>query len=121
MGVDDHGSNSSTLHLYWWIRNFSVPLEFLPSHAEVVKYKSSQWVNGSWIDQTEYLFSNLKAYTTYNLTVYVRVKGQKDAYPPAKYVLATTGEGGEFKIHRIKTPKAPLSGMIFKSNQKQPS
>ena len=99
MGVDDHGSNSSTLHLYWWIRNFSVPLEFLPSYAEVINHKNGEWFNGSWIEQTEYLFSNLKAFTTYNLTVYVKVKGQNQTYPPAKYVTATTGEGGKLEVY----------------------
>lgn len=96
MGVDDHGSNSSALHLYWWIRNSSEPLEFLPSYAEVFNGKNVSWINTTWIDRYGYLFSNLKPYTVYNLTVYVRVKGQKQVYPPAKYVTATTGEGGEY-------------------------
>jgi len=93
MAVDDHGTNSSALHLYWWIRNFSEPLEFLPSYAEVVNGKSFSWTNTTWIDHSEYLFSKLKPYTVYNLTVYVRVKNQKEVYPPVKYVTAKTGEG----------------------------
>ncbi|GFG37795.1 hypothetical protein Cfor_11613, partial [Coptotermes formosanus] len=93
MGVDDHGTNSSALHLYWWIRNFSEPLEFLPSYAEVFNEKSVSWANTTWIDHYEYLFSNLKPYTVYNLTVYVRAKNQKEVYPPVKYVTARTGEG----------------------------
>lgn len=96
MGVDDHGTNSSALHLYWWIRNFSEPLEFLPSYAEVLNGKSNVWKNTSWIDHSEYLFSKLKPYTVYNLTVYVRVKNQEEVFPPVKYVTARTGEGGEY-------------------------
>jgi hypothetical protein len=96
MGVDDHGTNSSTLHLYWWIRNYSEPLEFLPSYAEVVNEKSVRWANATWVDYYEYLFTNLKPYTLYNLTVYVRVKNHKEVYPPVKYVTARTGEGGEY-------------------------
>jgi hypothetical protein len=96
MGVDDHGSNSSVLHLYWWIRNSSVPLEFLPSYAEVFNQKNCKWTNTTWIDHTEYLFSNLKPFTVYNLTVYVRMKDHEQVYPPLKYVTARTGEGGEY-------------------------
>lgn len=92
MEVDHHGSNSSALLLYWWIRNFS-ELEFLPSYAEVLNGKSVGWTNTSWIDRSEYLFSKLKPYTVYNLTVYVRVKNQTERYPPLKYVTATTDEG----------------------------
>lgn len=93
MGVDDHGSNSSTLHLYWWIwvHNTSTPLEFMPSYAEVSNHKSVNWKNTTWTDHYDYLFTNLKPYTMYNVTVYVRTKGQE--YPPAKYVTAITGEG----------------------------
>lgn len=96
MGVDDHGTNSSALHLYWWIRNVTEPLEFLPSYAEVLNTKSVSWTNTSWIDRFEYLFSRLKPYTVYNLTVYVRAKNQKEVYPPVKYVTAKTDEGGEY-------------------------
>jgi len=96
MGVDDHGTNSSALHLYWWIHNSSEPLEFLPSYAEVLNGKSFNWTNTTWIDHSEYLFCNLKPYTLYNLTVYVRVKNQKEGYTPVKYVTASTGEGGEY-------------------------
>jgi len=94
MGVDDHGTNSSVLHLYWWIHNVSEPLEFLPSYAEVNR-TSVIWTNTTWIDRSEYVFSKLRPYTLYNLTVYVKVKNQTVAYPPGKYVTATTGEGGE--------------------------
>jgi hypothetical protein len=96
MGVDDHGTNSSALHLYWWIHNFTEPLEFLPSCAEVRNGSNDTWINMTWIDRYEYLFSKLKPYTVYNLTVYVRVKNQKVEYPPVKYVTARTGEGGEY-------------------------
>jgi hypothetical protein len=96
MGVDDHGSNSSALYLYWWIRNFSEPLQFLPSYTEVFKQKNVKWINTTWTDHYEYLFSNLKPYTVYNLTVYVKVRGQKEVYPPAKYVTSITGEGGKY-------------------------
>jgi len=94
MGVDDHGTNSSALHLYWWIHNLSEPLEFLPSYAEV--RNRSSWTNTTWTDHSEYLFSKLRPYTDYNLTVYVRVKNQKEVFPPVKYVTARTGEGGEY-------------------------
>jgi len=96
MGVDDHGTSSSALHLYWWIHNVSEPLEFLPSYSEVHNGTSVTWTNTTWMDHSEYIFSKLKPYTVYNLTVYVRVKNQKEVYPPGKYVTARTGEGGEY-------------------------
>jgi len=93
MGVDDHGTNSSALHLYWWIRNLSETLEFLPSYAEVRNGSSFSWTNTTWTDHSEYLFSKLRPYTVYNLTVYVRVKNKEEVFPPVKYVTAQTGEG----------------------------
>lgn len=91
MGADEHGINESSLLLYWWI---PIPekdrLEFLPS---ISKMGENKWTNMTWIDYSEYRFNDLEPFTKYNMTVYVRVKGNKNAFPPAKYYVAMTGEG----------------------------
>lgn len=91
MGIEDLGRTDSSLRLYWWIatpRNES--LEFLPSISVAGENK---WRNDTWIGISEHVFENLDAYTKYNMTVYVRVKGTQEAFPPAKFFTATTKEG----------------------------
>ncbi|KAL6422754.1 hypothetical protein ACFW04_010753 [Cataglyphis niger] len=93
MGVDERSINDSTLFLYWWMPIPSnVTFEFLPSIARAIP--GAKWTNASeWIEDTEYQFNNLEACTKYNLTVYVKVKGQSKVFPPAKYLVVRTGEG----------------------------
>lgn len=81
-----------SLRLYWWIATpHEATLEFLPSISVV---GTNKWNNASsWIEVSEYTFENLKPYTEYNMTVYARIKGTQEAFPPAKYYTATTKEG----------------------------
>lgn len=90
MGVDERGINESSLLLYWWIPIPEKKLEFLPS---ISKSGENRWENKTWTEQTDYHFSHLEPFTKYNMTVYVRVKGSNTVFPPAKYHIATTGEG----------------------------
>lgn len=97
MGYDERLQDPNALLLYWWI---SVPkdvqLEYMPSISPVVppgRQQFPMWKNlTKWITQPDYRFTNLTADTQYNMTVYVRVSGTDMAFPPAKYVQATTGE-----------------------------
>ncbi|KAG7199404.1 hypothetical protein KM043_014034 [Ampulex compressa] len=93
MGVDERSVNMTSLFLYWWMPiPINVTFEFLPSIA--LAEPTAKWRNVSeWIDDTEYQFNNLEPYTRYNLTVYVRRKGQTTVYPPVKYLVVTTSEG----------------------------
>jgi len=93
MGVDERAINDSSLLFFWWMPIPSnVTFEFLPSIARAIP--GAKWTNASeWIEETEYQFNDLEPYTKYNLTVYVKVKGQSTAFPPAKYQIITTGEG----------------------------
>lgn len=93
MGVDERAVNDTSLFLFWWMPIPSnVTFEFLPSIARVTS--NVQWINNTkWIEDTEYQFNNLEPYTKYNLTVYVKVKGQNTVFPPAKYLVVMTGEG----------------------------
>ncbi|XP_023246072.1 sortilin-related receptor isoform X2 [Copidosoma floridanum] len=93
IGVDERSTNASSLFLFWWmpIPN-NVTFEFLPSIA--LAEPGAKWTNASkWIEDTEYQFTQLHPHTRYNLTVYVKVKGQPTVFPPARYLPVMTGEG----------------------------
>lgn len=91
MGIEDLGITDNSLRLYWWIASpRNATLEFLPSISAVGE---SKWRNDSWTENSEHVFENLEPYTSYNMTVYARIKGSKEVFPPAKYFLATTKEG----------------------------
>lgn len=93
MGVEEHSVNETSLRLFWWT---PVPgngtLEYLPSYS-IANSPHTQWFNASWTTEMEYQFTGLQPYTTYNMTVYVKIKGG-ETYQPAKFFSATTGEGG---------------------------
>lgn len=93
MGVDERTINNTSFYFYWWMPIPSnITFEFLPSIARAVP--GANWTNVTeWTEDTEHQFHGLDSYTRYNLTVYVRVKGQSTVFPPAKYVFAMTGEG----------------------------
>ncbi|XP_011882721.1 PREDICTED: sortilin-related receptor-like [Vollenhovia emeryi] len=107
MGVDERSVNDSSFILYWWMPIPSnVTFEFLPSFARAAP--GAKWANVSeWIEDTEYQFNNLEPYTKYNLTVYVKVKGQATVFPPAKYLVVMTGEG---------VPSAPWNVTVAQKN-----
>ncbi|XP_025152986.1 sortilin-related receptor isoform X2 [Harpegnathos saltator] len=93
MGVDERSINDTSFFLFWWMPiPANVTFEFLPSIARAVP--GATWTNATdWIEDTDYLFNNLDPYTRYNLTVYVKLKGQNTVFPPAKYLIVMTGEG----------------------------
>lgn len=93
MGVDERSMNATSFVFYWLmpVPN-NITFEFLPSIAYAIP--GANWTNASnWVADMEYQFNNLKPYTRYNITVYVRIKGQSTVFPPAKYFTVTTGEG----------------------------
>ncbi|XP_076656222.1 sortilin-related receptor isoform X2 [Halictus rubicundus] len=93
MGVDERSVSPTSLFLFWWMPVPSnVTFEFLPSIANVDP--PANWTNSSkWIEEMTYQFNGLKPYTHYKVTVYVRLKGQSTVFPPAKYLIVTTGKG----------------------------
>lgn len=52
-----------------------------------------QWKNDSWTTNTEHRFCNLKPFTAYNATVYVRPKNASRIDPPSNFLNVTTAEG----------------------------
>lgn len=104
ISVDQRSLNSTSFLIFWWIPlPTGVTLEYLPSI-----YYNNEWKNvTNWIAETEYRFTNLKPYTTYKVTTYVRVKGQSKITPPYIYYEIATTEG-------IPTP--PLNVSVIQQN-----
>ncbi|XP_058466286.1 sortilin-related receptor-like [Malaya genurostris] len=104
IGVDERSLNSTSFLIFWWIPlPQDVRFEFLPSI-----YYNGEWKNVSnWIDQTDYRFTNLKPYTLYNVTTYVRVKNQTKITPPYIYYEIATSEG---------IPSVPLNVSVVQIN-----
>lgn len=93
MSIQDHETTPNSLLLNWIAPTFSSSLEYLPSISEFRMPETC--INTTWTSKTNYKFTSLKPYTTYNLTVYVREENKPDViYPPAYFILATTSEGG---------------------------
>lgn len=104
IGVDERSLNSTSFLIFWWIPLPSdVKLEYLPSI-----YYNGEWKNVSnWITETDYRFTNLKPFTLYNVTTYVRVKGQTKITPPYIYYEIATSEG---------IPSIPLNVSVVQVN-----
>ncbi|XP_046384462.1 sortilin-related receptor-like isoform X2 [Ischnura elegans] len=91
IGVDPHSISPTSLLLFWWISTpKDTKFEFLPSYSVL---DSNKWVNHTeWISELEFKFDNLTPYTSYNMTVYVKVKDNDEVFPPASYARATTAQ-----------------------------
>lgn len=96
LGVDERSINSTSLLLFWWMPiPTNITYQFLPSIAKA-ESTGTKWINAtSWIEDNEYRFNNLEAYTPYNLTVYVRLKSHPalSEVPSLKYQFVKTSEG----------------------------
>lgn len=98
-GVEDSATNATSVKLFWWLPSSpNNQFQFLPAYRVATSPKAP-WVNTSWTTQTDYLYTGLKPYTAYNLTVYVRNVSTKETYPPGKFVTAFTKEAGLFIIY----------------------
>lgn len=119
MGVDDRSINSSSLLLYWTLQKLSkdVKLEYLPT-ISLSGSTDQVWTNHTnWIEKSEHRFTNLKPYTNYNMTVYVRVKKADKSdkksgsnaveVAPIRFVNATTAEG---------VPDSPRNIVVLQQN-----
>lgn len=91
IGVDERTLNATSFLIYWWIPiPANITFEYLPSI-----YVNGKWKNNTvWIEgQTDFRFSKLAPYTVYNVTVYVRIKNNKVAFPPHLFYEVATSEG----------------------------
>lgn len=93
IGVDERTVNETSFTITWWIPvPANTTFEFLPSISTI---EVNKWKNHTtWLTTPYHQFSNLKPFTNYNVTVYVRVKDNpNDIFIPYLYNNITTSEG----------------------------
>lgn len=93
IGVDERTINETSFIITWWIPVPSnTTFEFLPSISTI---GTDKWQNhSSWLTTPHHQFLNLKPFTNYNVTVYVRIKDvPNDIFIPYLYSNITTSEG----------------------------
>ncbi|XP_045481036.1 sortilin-related receptor-like isoform X2 [Harmonia axyridis] len=89
MGADE--KNATSVYFFWWMPLPSnISLDFMPS---ISKIDENKWLNMSWTNESQFVFNDLKPFTHYNMTVYVRNTNTSVIFPPAKFMQATTKEG----------------------------
>lgn len=98
--------NSSSFLVFWYMQGGdNKTFEYLPS---ISKAGNNKWANHTtWIEHTEFRFTNLTAFTTYNITVYVRIKGSQHVDTPYLSINVTTAEG---------MPKEPMNVNVTQLN-----
>lgn len=86
--------NATSFLIFWYMPvngAESQSFVYLPS---ITKANTNNWANNSeWIENTQHRFTSLIPFTTYNVTVYVRVKDSDHVDPPYLYINVTTAEG----------------------------
>lgn len=134
MFIEEQETTSNSLSLYW-LTPKNLSLEYLPSITETRAPETC--VNKTWISNTNFKFTSLKPFTSYNMTVFVR---QKDIpsiiFPPAFFILASTAEGGMYILIHLNTinifhyfilrnefnfivPSAPLNVIVKQVNAEE--
>lgn len=100
--------NATSFLVFWYTPKSSNDFrkfEYLPSISEA---NTNAWINHTgWSNDTQYRFSNLKPFTTYNVTVFARVEGSKSVDAPYLYINVTTDEG---------VPSPPLNVNVTQQN-----
>jgi sortilin-related receptor len=91
--VDERSLNATSFVIYWWI---AVPqnltFEYLPAISTNNTWKN----NTKWTESNEFRFTNLKPFTLYNVTIFVRAKGSDKVFPPYLFYEVVTNEGCEY-------------------------
>jgi len=90
--VDSKNSNSASVLVDIKISpSDSVKLEYLASYSVSGK---DAFINTTWTKETPIRICDLSAFSSYNLTFYVRVEGSQLVHPPALYTTITTKADG---------------------------
>lgn len=101
--------NATSFLIFWYYPangDEKQEFEYMPS-ITMAEVDVPQWKNESWMMATEHRFNNLKPFTAYNVTVYVRPKGAQRVDPPSNFLNVTTAEG---------VPSEPLNVSVRQLN-----
>ncbi|XP_044750079.1 sortilin-related receptor-like [Coccinella septempunctata] len=115
MGAD--GKNETSISFYWWLpMPLETILDFLPSIS--VEHEN-KWRNMTWTEESQYFFNDLKPFTSYNLTVYVRNRNTSVIFPPANYLIASTKEGVPSEPYNVTVKQLDSSHVFISWNKPQ--
>lgn len=84
--------NATSFLIFWYMpTGVNQTFLYLPS---ISISGSNKWTNHTeWIENTEHRFGFLTPFTSYNITVFVKVRGTDYVDPPYLYINVTTAEG----------------------------
>uniref|UniRef100_A0A646QCG5 Sortilin-related receptor n=1 Tax=Hemiscolopendra marginata TaxID=943146 RepID=A0A646QCG5_9MYRI len=85
--IDLKSVKKNSFTISWSPYYVNKSFEYLPSICE---YPFSKWINSTWNQSTSHIFENLKPFTSYNVTVYLRLRGNKHVSQPTIYITQRT-------------------------------
>jgi hypothetical protein len=85
--MDESILNATSFVMYWWIA--------VPQNLNIST--NNTWKNNTkWTESNEFRFTNLKPFTLYNLTIFVRARGSDKVFPPYLFYEVVTNEVCEY-------------------------
>ncbi|GAB6018639.1 hypothetical protein CHUAL_000319 [Chamberlinius hualienensis] len=108
--LDDKSVTNTSFTIFWEIATRSQNFVYQPS---ISKVGSSTWRNESWSAYYSHTFKNLEPYTDYNVTVYVKLETEPNAYPTHFFAVFKTKRNAPLPPNNLKVKQVGESKVFL--------